>query len=119
VKKKGMTMGEISRNHRVKVLDVGGDLNAIDMVRIKNRLNRLLDQDYTHVVLDLRKARHADFTGICILVERARRLRGLNGDVKLAGLTPAVMRVFRQTGAIRLFQAYDGIQAAIQSFKAA
>jgi anti-sigma B factor antagonist len=104
---------------RVKVLDVGGDLNAMDMVRIKNRMDRLMEQEQIYMVLDLRKAYHADLAGLGILIERVKEVRRLDGDLRLAGVRPQVERLFKQTGTHHFVQFYSGVRAAVRSFRAA
>ena len=104
---------------RVQVLEVGGDLYASDMVRIKNRIDRLMQMERVYMVLNLRKARYADLAGLGILVERIGQVRRLDGDLRLAGVNARIKKLFHQTGTDRLMQFYGGVRAAVRSFSAA
>lgn len=102
----------------VEILQVR-DLDAHDMVRVKNRISRLIDKDRTRLILDLRGARHIDFLGLGILVERLRKVRALNGDLKLVGLNPYVLKVLKATQLGRLIKTYGNTREALRSFKGA
>ena len=100
----------------VAVLDVTGDINAFDMVRIKNRLDELIKKDHTRVVLRFRNAKQIDFIGLGILVERLRRMRALDGDLKLVGLSRCILKMFEKTRVDKLIDTYDDTVDAIRSF---
>ncbi|MBI2870162.1 MAG: STAS domain-containing protein [Candidatus Omnitrophica bacterium] len=101
---------------RVQILDVGGDMNASGMVRIRNRIERLVRRDLVHMVLDVHKARHVDLAGLGILAESLGWIRYLEGDLVLAGARPSVRRIFQKTGTDKLMQVYNGVRAAVRSF---
>lgn len=103
----------------VDILEVAGDIDALDMVRVKNRITKLIDKDRTKVILSLKRAKHIDFVGLGILVERLRKVRALNGDLKLVGLNPYVLRVLKSIGAGRLIETYDNTREALRSFEGA
>ncbi len=102
----------------VEILQVG-DLDARDMVRVKNRISKLIKKDHTRVILVLHEARHVDFTGLGILVERVRKVRALNGDLKLVGLSPYVLKLLKCTQVGRLIETYGSTREALRSFKGA
>lgn len=103
----------------VDILEVGGDIGALNMVRVKNRMAKLIKKERTKVILDLRRARHIDFAGLGILVERLRRVRALNGDLKLVGLNPYILRLLKGTGAGNLIETYASTDEALRSFEGA
>ena len=83
---------------KVDILNIKGDINIFDMVWIKE---------------------HIDFIGLGMLVERLRRMRALNGDLKLVGLNPYVLKLLKMTGVSKLIETYDNTNDAIRSFKCA
>ncbi len=102
----------------VEILQVRG-LNAQDMVRVKNRISRLIDKNRTRLILDLRGARHIDLFGLGILVERLGKVRALNGDLKLVGLNPYILKVLKATQVGKLIKTYGNTREALRSFKGA
>ncbi|MEA3329007.1 MAG: STAS domain-containing protein [Candidatus Omnitrophota bacterium] len=100
----------------VDVLDVAGDINALDMVRVKNRLDRLIRKNHTRIILHFKNIKHIDFIGLGILIERLRQMRALDGDLKLVGLNGYVLKLFKKTGVNKLIDIYDDTVDALRSF---
>ena len=74
----------------VDVLRFEGDLNAAAMVKMKQRLTRLLNKNHKKLLLNLSSARRVDLAGLGILVDRLMKVRALNGDIKLCNIRPEV-----------------------------
>ena len=72
----------------ISVLDVAGDIDFREMIRIKDMIGGLIEKDRTKVVLNLRAVDHINYLSIGVLLERLKLLRNLNGDLKLAGMNP-------------------------------
>ena len=51
-------------------------------------------------------------------MERLKKLRERDGDIKLAGLAPGVRRVFQRLRANRVFDTYATEEEAVRSFQA-
>ena len=102
----------------VDVLRFQGDLNALAMVKMKNRLARLLKKNHKKLLLDLKEARRVDLAGLGILVDRLRLVRAQKGDIKLCNLRPEVERTFRMIGVGSLMESFHSEEEAIRSFAA-
>lgn len=102
---------------RVDILKCAGDLNANGMVRIKNKLTRLMERNHINLLIDLRDARHVDLAGLGILIERLKRIRAMNGDIKLYNLKPQVSETFRMVGVDNLIESYGSKEEALRSFE--
>jgi anti-anti-sigma factor len=88
-----------------QVLRFPGTLDAFQMVRMKSRLTRLLNQHPKVLVLDLRATRRVELAGLGILVDRLRR--GVNGSgrrVQFSNVSPAVHRTLHRAGVDGLFE---------------
>ena len=100
----------------ISVIDVIGDIDFREMIRIKDVINGLIDRDQKKVVLNLKAVDHINYLSIGVLVERLRILRNLNGDLKLAGMNPFLRNIFKAVGMNDFFEAYASIDDAIESF---
>ena len=105
--------------HEVDVLRCPGDLNAAQMVQVKSRFNRLMNQNRRFFLLDLKQAIHADLAGLGILIDRLRKIRSLKGDIRLFNLRPEVAEILRMIGLNRLIASYGTEEEARRSFKVA
>ncbi len=81
-------------------------------------LESCINVDGPAVVLDCSMLRHLDKHAIhfllCCLEEAIKR----NGDIRLAALQPELMRDTQTTGLNSLFQIYDSVEDALDSFQA-
>ncbi len=102
----------------VDVLRFQGDLSALAMVKMKNRLMRLLNKNHKKMLLDLKDARRVDLAGLGILVDRLRLVRSRKGDIKICNLRPEVEKTFRMIGMAGLIESFHSEEEAIRSFAA-
>ena len=102
----------------VEILKFQGDLNAAEMIRIKNRLTRLLNKNHKKLLLDLGQTRHVELAGLGILVDRLIKVRAQKGDIKLCNLRPEVEQTFRMIGVSDLMESFRSEGEAIRSFAA-
>ena len=103
----------------VNVLVCRGDLNAQSMVRLKSRLSRLMNQNRKRLVLDLARAKRADFSGLGILIERLQKIRAMRGDIRVIHVQPAVSKTFDRTGISQLIESFESKMDAIRSYRVA
>jgi anti-anti-sigma factor len=75
-----------------------------------------LQEDRPRVVLDCSRMRQLDSAGIHVLLECLEEAMKRNGDVKLAAMPSATAAVLRVTQVDSLFEAFDSITEAVESF---
>jgi anti-sigma B factor antagonist len=102
--------------HGIRVLHLGGEINALAMVELDNRLQRLQEHEVHQVVLDFDQVAEINYRGVGLLSERAFRIRGAGGQVKLAALHGNVAEAFAFVGADRLIEVYGSHEEALGSF---
>lgn len=102
----------------VEVLRFHGDLNAVEMIKIKERLTRLLNKNQKKLLLDMKEAKRVELAGLGILVDRLMKVRAQKGDIKLVNMRPEVEKTFRMIGVSDLMQSFRTEEEAIRSFTA-
>ncbi|MDD5218563.1 MAG: STAS domain-containing protein [Candidatus Omnitrophica bacterium] len=100
----------------VNVLRFPSDLNAGEMVKMKNYLARLIKKNRKKLLLDLSQTRHVELAGVGILVDRLRSVRAQKGDIKFCNMRPEVERVLDMIGLGSLIETFHSEEEAIQSF---
>lgn len=100
----------------ISVIDVTGDIDLREMIRIKDVIGSLIEKERIKVVLNLKAVDHINYLSIGVLLERMKILRDLNGDLKLAGMSPYVRDIFRVVGMDQFFEHYTSLEDAIESF---
>ena len=88
------------------------------MVKLKSTLARLLHQKRKRLILDLARARRADFSGLGILIERLQKIRAIKGDIRVIHVRPGVSRAFEQTGVSRMIESFESKTDALRSYHA-
>ncbi|HOE68692.1 MAG TPA: STAS domain-containing protein [Candidatus Omnitrophota bacterium] len=100
----------------VEVIRFEGDLSVLSMIKMKGRMNRLLNRNQKRLLLDLAETRRVELAGVGLLVDRLRKVREQKGDIKLCNLRPEVEKTFRLIGVNGLMESYSTQEEAIRSF---
>lgn len=103
----------------VEVLQFEGDLNAEQMIKVKERLTRLVNKNHKKLLLNLSRTRRVELAGLGILVDRLMKVRAQKGDIKICNMRPEVENTFRMVGVNQLIESYHSEEEAIRSFDAA
>ncbi|MFQ5683651.1 MAG: STAS domain-containing protein [Candidatus Binatia bacterium] len=100
----------------ISVIAITGDIDFREMIRIKDVIGSLIEKERLKVVLNLKAVDHINYLSIGVLVERLQILKNLNGDLKLAGMSPYLRDIFRVVGMDQFFEQYTSLEDAIESF---
>ncbi len=86
-------------------------IDAAAAIRFKDRMREVTATDSPHVVLDLSQVEFVDSSGLGAIVAAMKQL-GSTRRLDLAGLTPAVERVFRLTRMDTVFTIHESVAQA-------
>ena len=98
----------------ISVIDLTGDEPRVVRQAVARPQREL--QSFFQVVLNLKSVDHINYLSIGVLLERLKLLRNLNGDLKLAGMSPFLRDIFKVVGMDRFFEDYTSLEDAIESF---
>jgi len=99
----------------VGVLQIKGRLDASNASQLKTRFAEHLDET-TRFVLNLEKLEAIDSTGLGAIVSCLKNASEAGGDLKITSLQSKPRMVFEITRAYRIFDIYDSVDAAVESF---
>lgn len=94
------------------VLPVDGDVDVATAPLLRQRLDSLLDNGRSEVVVDLSAVGFLDSSGLGALVWGLKKAKARGGWVRLVVVEPRVHRMFELTGLDRTFQIFDTISLA-------
>jgi anti-anti-sigma factor len=100
----------------VRILHLAGEITALAMVELDNLMQRLQERNVRRMILDFDEVDDISYRVVGLLSERAFRIRGSGGDVKVAGLHGTVAEAFQFVGADRLIDVYGSSTDALASF---
>lgn len=101
----------------VTVLDIVGKL-TIDQgaQHIKDKINSLLSQERTHIVLNLQNVPYIDSGGLGQLVASYGSVRKAGGALKLLNVNSRNHDLLSITRLVTVFESFDSETDAVQSF---
>lgn len=91
------------------VLPVDGDVDVATAPLLRQRLDSLLDNGPSEVVVDLSAVGFLDSSGLGALVWGLKKAKARGGWVRLVVVEPRVRRMFELTGLDRSFQIFDTV----------
>jgi anti-sigma B factor antagonist len=77
----------------------------------------VLRNDRPHIVFDFSEVQQIDSAGVEMLLKCLERVMSLDGDLKLAALTPQASVILELTRVDRLFEIFASVEAAVESFR--
>ena len=102
----------------VTVFSLKGNLDALTAPSLKKEIEALLAARKIHVVFDLHALELIDSSGVGAIVSLFKRVRTLQGDVKIARLEGQPAEIFKLLRLDRAFEIFDAVEAAVARFKA-
>lgn len=88
-------------------VDIEGEIDVSTSPRIKDTLNRLIDEGHVNLVVNLEQVRYIDSTGLVAFISALKRVREKNGKIVLICTNPHLMKIFTITGLISVFEVYQ------------
>jgi anti-sigma B factor antagonist len=81
------------------------------------KMDELIEEGKKNFVLDLSDATLMDSSGIGVLIATAERVRGMGGDLRLAGVQKKMRNLFLMTRLLgEVFTLYDTVDEAVDSY---
>ncbi len=85
-------------------------------VELREALQRALEEGSRRIVLNLKKLKRLDSSGLGELVSAHTSAKTQGGELKLANLQPSVSDVMGTTQLYTVFDIYDSVGEAVGSF---
>lgn len=102
---------------QVTVLTLSSDnIDTTNVAEFERQLEHVLAEEKYRLVLDLNQLGFISSAGLRSLLLSAKAARRGGGDLRLAGATATVRRVFLLVGMQDIFRIFDDVPAAIASF---
>ena len=101
----------------VKILDLHGKLTIGDGDELlKDKINSLVQQGHTKIVLNLGDVPYVDSAGLGQMVSSYRTVTRSGGSLRLLNLTARIREVLTITKLLTVFDTYESESDAVASF---
>lgn len=95
----------------------GKIMGGPDASLLHDKLYEYIEDDKKKVVIDLGQVDWMNSTGLGILISGYTTLRNSGGQLKLANVTDKIQSLLVITKLVSVFDAYDNVELAIESFE--
>jgi anti-sigma B factor antagonist len=104
----------------VTILDIVGKLTIDEAAEhLKDKINSLITQGRTHIVLNLAKVPYIDSGGLGQLIASFGSVKRSGGSMKLLHVNSKNHDLLSITSLVTVFECFDSEDSAVRSFEAA
>ena len=101
----------------VLVMQLPTKLNLSEAREFLPEVMSVLKNDRPHIVFDFSEVEQIDSAGVEMLLKCLERVMSLDGDLKIAALTPQSSVILEMTRVDRLFEIFATVDEAVESFR--
>lgn len=106
----------VSEMRRVTLVEVNGRVDSTNAAKLGEALNEQIDAGHNQIVLDLANVEYMSSAGLREIVAAAKKVRNLNGDLRIASPSARVKEVLELAGLNMIFKVFPTPVEAVGSF---
>lgn len=111
-----MTIEKHLSQSPIKLLKFSGDLDVRAIKPMKRVFKEISREEAIGIVIDFSSVKNISSQGVGILLIVLKKMRAMNREIRLGGLSPEIACIMEMTGLDRLFKIYQNADLAIRSF---
>ena len=100
----------------VSVVGINGKLDTGTAPELETHLNEMLTDEKTNILLDFSNLDFIASTGLRVLLSTGKKLKKMDGEIRICSLNDTVQSVFVMSGFSDLFKLYKDQESAIKDF---
>lgn len=98
---------------QIPIISLIGEIDLHTCGTFREKMRELIENKHYNLIVNLAKVPYLDSAALGVLVDAVRRVREHDGSICLVATTPFVRRAFEITRLVKIFQLYDGTEAAL------
>lgn len=108
---------DVKDKNGVNVIFVKGNLmGGEETIAVHEKVKKLVEQGKKKFVIDLSKVKWMNSSGLGTMMGCLTSIKNGSGELRLCGVTEKVKSLFMITKLITLFETYDSVEEAVDSF---
>lgn len=101
----------------IEVIKLDGNLmGGPEAVSLNEKINHYLDEKKLKLVINLGSVERVNSSGLGILIKALHNYKSNGGELKLACVTPTLNKLLHITKLDTIFESYETVDAALNSF---
>jgi anti-sigma B factor antagonist len=102
---------------KIRVISLIGKIDTSASGDVEKSINALIDQGNKYLVMDFSNTEYISSSGLRVMLSSLKRLKKVQGDMKMACAKPMVKHVFEMAGFTQIFEFYDSEEAATSKLR--
>lgn len=102
-------------NHEIGIIHIEAELTAATVDEFRKQLALLMGKNVRFYIMNMEQVDFVDSTGLGSIISIAKRVRDLQGDIKLAAMQPNAKKLIEVVRADRYFPSHDSVDDALKS----
>lgn len=105
-------------SHKIGLIHIESELTAATVDEFRKHLALLMGKNVRFFIMNMAKVDFVDSTGLGSIISIAKRVRDLQGDIKLAAMQPSSKKLIEVVRADRYFPDHATVEDALESLSA-
>ncbi|MDE2731142.1 MAG: STAS domain-containing protein [Bacteroidota bacterium] len=110
----------VNEQYNAVVITLKGNvMGGPDGAKLHDRLHQLKDAGKKNVIVDLARVKFMNSSGLGMLISALTTMRNAGGDLRLANAADRIQSLLIVTRLITIFQHFESVSEAAESYQAA
>lgn len=114
--KNEMVKIKITENEAYVFVKLEGKLDIDSELYFKKKMADLMERGYNRLIFDMKEVTYINSFGLGVLTNVWRKVKAQHGALKLVSLSPKIKRLFQLTWLTKVFELYETLEEAENSF---
>jgi anti-sigma B factor antagonist len=102
--------------NEITLVILAGSIDALTAPKIAEHISGLISKGNTRLVADFHGVDYTSSAGLRVLLGAVKETRAQNGDLRLAGAQPDVLKVLKLSGFTHILKLFNDVASAIASY---
>ncbi len=100
----------------ITIIFLEGKIDSTSSIEIEKKINDLIDRGEKYLIVNLSGTEYISSSGLRVMLSSLKRLKKVQGDLKVSCTRPLVQNVFNMAGFTQIFEFYDREEDALSRF---
>ena len=105
---------QVKKDQNVLIVSVQGRMDTVSAPDYQKRMEDLLDQGETEILMDFGKLEYVSSAGLRSILVAAKKAKSLGGGVSCCSLQDMVRKVFDISGFTGMLRVFDSVEDALK-----
>jgi len=105
------------KKDNLMLINLTGKLDSITSPQLEDKLIKTIDEENYNIIFNCINLDYISSAGLRVLLVGAKKVKVKDGKIKLANLKKHIREVFEIAGFTAIFELYESVEEAENSFK--